>query len=111
MRDASTIVTRYICEFACNVYSKALSTENLQAVFKRSGIFPISPGKIPMESLLPSTVYTEPQDTGNQATIEGGIELPAPETVKEKAVKMLKRKEQKLKETKQKNKGKLRKIN
>ena len=53
-----------------------------------------------MESLLPSTVYTEPQDTDSQATVEGEIELPAPETVKEKAVKMLKRKEQKLKEIK-----------
>ena len=62
-----------------------------------------------MESLLPSTVYTEQQDTDSQATVEGGIQLSAPETVEERAVKMLKRKEQKLKETKSKNKGKLRK--
>jgi len=110
MLGASAIVRSYnIGELTCSVYAKALSTENRQAGFMRSGILRFSPEKVPMESLLPSTVYAELQDTDSQATVKGGIELLASETLRKKTVKNLKRKEQKTKETKSDIKGKPRK--
>ncbi|KAK3085026.1 hypothetical protein FSP39_023051, partial [Pinctada imbricata] len=35
------IKSKNICEIACNVYSMALSPENLRSAFKRAGIFPL----------------------------------------------------------------------
>ncbi|KAK3084919.1 hypothetical protein FSP39_021481 [Pinctada imbricata] len=54
----SSVITRYdICEIACRTYSKALSSENLQMAFKRTGIFPLDMSAINQEYLLPSEAF------------------------------------------------------
>jgi DDE superfamily endonuclease/helix-turn-helix, Psq domain len=75
MRQTQTILTVYnVCEVACRVYTKALSSENAQSAFRRTGIFPLNKNAIPSESLLPAEVYqSDPLSDDSQATVEGGI--------------------------------------
>ena len=64
MRQTEATLTRYnVCEVACRVYSKALSPENAQSAFRRTGIYPLNKESIPAESLIPAEVYKD--DHGN----------------------------------------------
>ena len=79
-RETSGTITRYnICELACRAYTRALSAENLQSSFKRTGIYPLNKEAIPKESLIPAELYEfekqkEPDDgNDSDATVEGGI--------------------------------------
>ena len=83
MRETSRAITRYnVCELACKAYTRALSAENLQSAFRRTGIFPLNKNAIAKESLIPAQV-SEPEksmdstendnDNDSDATVEGGV--------------------------------------
>jgi len=83
MRQTSAAITKYnICQLACHVYTRALSSENLQSGFRRTGMFPLNKEIIPLQSLAPSTVFRqelseEDSDTQSQdstdVTVQGDI--------------------------------------
>ena len=86
MRQTQAILTRFnVCEISCRVYSKALSPENAQSAFKRTGIYPLDQTAIPSEYLVPAQVYDNGSDQegaagdadsqDSQATVKGGIEV------------------------------------
>lgn len=53
-------ITKFdICKLACSAYTKALSPENLQSAFRRSGIFPLNPQVVNQSCFLPSTVLEQ----------------------------------------------------
>ena len=57
IRETSRIITRYnVCGLACKAYTEALSAENLQAAFCKTGIFPLDKDAIAKECLIPSEV-------------------------------------------------------
>ncbi|XP_053391991.1 uncharacterized protein LOC128554706 [Mercenaria mercenaria] len=92
MRQTEATLTLYnVCEVACRVYTKALSSENAQSAFKRTGIFPLDKDAIPAESLIPAEVYKpndvqEADENDSQATVEGGIEVDVSAEVQDKSV-------------------------
>lgn len=52
-REHGACVSRYnICSIACKAYAAALSPQNLQSSFSRSGIHPYSPGSIDVSHLV-----------------------------------------------------------
>lgn len=80
MRETSGTITRYnVCELACKAYTRALSAENLQSAFRRTGIFPLNKDAIPKEYLIPAEVFvpenmvTNEDENDSDATIEGGV--------------------------------------
>ena len=77
MRQVSATITKYnICDIACKVYSKALSSENLQSGFMRTGIFPTDRTVVPKHSMIPSQVFESDDISCSQcseSTVEGGI--------------------------------------
>lgn len=83
MRETAGTITRYnVCELACKAYTRALSAENLQAAFRRTGIFPLDKDAIADEYLVPAEIFqpekvieTTENDSANDsdATVEGGI--------------------------------------
>ncbi|CAC5359071.1 unnamed protein product [Mytilus coruscus] len=70
MRQNSSVITRYnICELACKAYQKALSPENLQSAFRKTGIYPLDKNVINKDQLKPSEVFTtndECKETTNE---------------------------------------------
>ena len=78
-RQSSCTITRYdICELASKIYSRALSSENLQSAFKKAGIFPFNPSVISVDSVKPAEVFNLESDEDDiiddsQKTVEGGI--------------------------------------
>lgn len=53
-KSAGLAVTRYdVCSIACKVYFSTLSPANVQAAFRKAGIFPFNPSVIRPESLAP----------------------------------------------------------
>ncbi|XP_052097897.1 uncharacterized protein LOC127732747 [Mytilus californianus] len=59
MRQNSAVITRYnICELACKAYQNALSPENLQSAFGKTGIYPLDKSVINTDQLKPSEVFT-----------------------------------------------------
>jgi hypothetical protein len=76
IRQTSAAITKYnLCEIASKVYSKALCSENLQAAFKKTGIYPADRNAIPKQAMLPAEVfsYSEPDSDDTESTVEGGI--------------------------------------
>ena len=58
MRDNHSTITRYnVCALASNAYTKAMTPENLQKAFSKTGIFPLNKSCIPPELLKPSEVF------------------------------------------------------
>lgn len=58
MRESSATITRYnVCEVAGKAYTRALSSENIQSGFRKSGIYPLNPEAIRMEYLAPAEVF------------------------------------------------------
>ena len=65
----STAITRYnVCAVACKVYSRALSSENLHSVFRKTGIFPFDKSQIKNEYVKPAELFAvkTSSDTTNQ---------------------------------------------
>ncbi|XP_053391918.1 uncharacterized protein LOC128554649 [Mercenaria mercenaria] len=118
MRQTTSVISRYnVCEIACKVYSKALSTDNVQSGFKKTGICPFNSDAVPHEYLIPAEVYQESsnaldhcsQDTvpggiidqGSQDTLPGGIII---DHVSPQQEDLFRQKEKKLREVKSKEK-------
>lgn len=60
MREYSATITRYnVCEVAGKAYTRALSQENIQSGFRKSGIYPLNPEAIRMEYLAPAEVFKQ----------------------------------------------------
>lgn len=101
IRRTGGAITKYnLCEIACKVYIRALSAENLQSGFKRTGVFPFNPSIIPLDLLLPAEVFHGENDndiSSSQSTVEGGVQID-----------MLDMKEMELKKTKSNNQSKSR---
>jgi len=58
IRQSSSVITRYnICEIACGVYQKALSSENLVSGFRKTGIFPLNSTVIDATVLMPAEIF------------------------------------------------------
>ncbi|KAH3751695.1 hypothetical protein DPMN_186264 [Dreissena polymorpha] len=73
MRQTAAVITRHnICGLACKVYYQALRADNLQAGFKRAGIYPLNRDIIPKENFIPAELY-DCMDSSSDATIEGGL--------------------------------------
>ncbi|XP_053385760.1 uncharacterized protein LOC128550546 [Mercenaria mercenaria] len=118
MRQTTSVISRYnVCEIACKVYSKALSTDNMQSGIKKTGICPFNSDAIPHEYLIPAEVYQESSneldhcsqdivpggiiDQGSQDTLPGGIII---DHVSPQQEDLFRQKEKKLREVKSKEK-------
>ena len=63
IRQNSSVITRYnICELACKAYQIALSADNLQAAFRKTGIYPFDKSAINKDLLCPSEVFIVPDN-------------------------------------------------
>jgi hypothetical protein len=66
MRQNHSIITRYnVCELGCKAYQRALSLENLQSAFRKTGIYPLTMTIINRYLLKPSKVF-KPSDDNNE---------------------------------------------
>lgn len=75
MRANHSVITRYnVCELGCKAYQKALSPENLQSAFRKTGIFPLTIDIINKDLLKPSEVF-KPQENQNTEP-DTAINLP-----------------------------------
>ena len=74
-------ITKFdIGHLACRAYCKALSPENLQSAFRKSGIFPLNPQAVNQSYFLPATAL-EQENCKSQPSIQPGFEpLTEPET-------------------------------
>ena len=87
-RQSSCTVTHYdVCELSSKVYYRALSAENLQSAFQKTGIFPFNPSVISRDVLKPAEVFSLESDQGesdvdgdSQRTVEGGIVMHESDT-------------------------------
>ena len=87
-RQSSCTVTRYdVCEVSSKVYYRALSAENIQSAFQKTGIFPFNPSLISRDVLKPAEVFSLESDLGesdidddSQMTKEGGIVMHESDT-------------------------------
>ena len=62
-----TVIDRYsICELACRTYSKALSPENLQSSFRKSGIYLLDPRVVDNSTFIPAEVLKEKDVMGDK---------------------------------------------
>ena len=104
IRQTSAAITRYnVSEIASKVYSRALSAENLQAGFKKTGIYPLNMSAIPSEYMVPSEVFITHSDVNavesdSDATVEGGVLIADDEYVSD--VDMFEVREQNLRKIK-----------
>ena len=65
---ATTGIDKYaLCEIACKAYTIALTPNNLQASFRKSGIYPLDPCAVNPSSFMPATVFT-PSEAYSPAT-------------------------------------------
>ncbi|KAH3703289.1 hypothetical protein DPMN_078321 [Dreissena polymorpha] len=71
-QTAAVIIKHYICRLVCKVYYQSLRAYNLQAGFKRAGIYPPIRETIPKENFIPAELY-DCMDRDSDATIEGGL--------------------------------------
>lgn len=74
MRQISGAITRYnVCQIACYVYMRALSADNLQSAFRRSGIYPLNNKAVPSEKTIPAEVFCCDTSADNQPAVEDKI--------------------------------------
>ncbi|XP_061186996.1 uncharacterized protein LOC133195149 [Saccostrea echinata] len=111
IRETAATITRYnICEVACKAYTKALSPENIQSGFRRTGIYPLCKDAVPSRYLVPAEVFkglaTEIRNESQEN--ERGFEQKKEENVENYVVK-LQQKENHLKEKKSAGEMKVRK--
>lgn len=60
MRESSANITRYnVCDVAGKAYTRALSPENIQSGFRKTGISPLNSEAIRMECLAPAEVFKQ----------------------------------------------------
>ena len=81
MRLTSSVITRHnVGELASRAYTKALSPENLQTAFQKTGIYPLKAAAIDPLTLAPAEVF-KPVDIPEPITNSG--DAPESETVTE----------------------------
>ena len=80
IRETSGAITRYnVCELACKAYIRALSAENLQAAFRRTGIFSLNKDAIAKEYFISAQVFEleksvdSTENDNDSDTVEGGV--------------------------------------
>ncbi|KAJ8313605.1 hypothetical protein KUTeg_008166 [Tegillarca granosa] len=66
------IILFEICKIACQVYSKVLSSNNLQSGFRKTGIYPFNSDVVLRDMLLPGEIFNHDDQTANdnKATVE-----------------------------------------
>lgn len=81
MRESGgCVISRYdICEIACKVYTSTLTSANIQAAFKKSGVFPFNANVISADAVAPSASFQATSDQNPQCS----------ENTHEKAVEFL----------------------
>ena len=68
-------ITRYdMCELACKAYLKALTPVNIQAGFRKTGIFPFSSAIVAREKLFPSESFREDRPVEKVKAMKQGQE-------------------------------------
>ena len=68
-------ITRYdMCELACKAYLKALTPVNIQAGFRKTGIFPFSSAIVAREKLFPSESFREDRPVEKVKAMKQGKE-------------------------------------
>ena len=68
-------ITRYdICQLACKAYLKSVTSVNIMSGFKKTGIFPLSPEKVPMQKLLPCKSFREEKQLQKVKAMKEGKE-------------------------------------
>jgi len=63
------VINRYdVCRLACKVYSNTLTPSNVQAAFKKSGIYPLNPDVVSDLDIAPSLSFPAANESGNSKT-------------------------------------------
>ncbi|KAH3720596.1 hypothetical protein DPMN_063496 [Dreissena polymorpha] len=76
IRETSAAITQYnVCDIVCHIYHKALSAENLQVGFRKTGLFLLNKDAIPRESMFPAQVYHSDDTDDSDLTVEGGLQI------------------------------------
>lgn len=71
-----TISKYSVAELTAKPYNKALSTENLQAAFRKTGIFPFDKSTITDVNVVPANIYKSTKDS-DSSQLSIPIEQPA----------------------------------
>ncbi|KAH3885922.1 hypothetical protein DPMN_009919 [Dreissena polymorpha] len=82
IRDATKLSVRHqlpspsiMFVISAATLSQALSAENLQVGFRKTGLFPLNKDAIPRESMFPAQVYHSDDTDDSDLTVEGGLQL------------------------------------
>lgn len=68
-------ITRFdICKLACKAYLKTMTPTNIQAGFRKTGIYPLSPEAVAMEKLFPAEGFREENPVDKIKAIKSGKE-------------------------------------
>jgi hypothetical protein len=84
MRTGPASISRYdVCKLACETYTLALSTVNLQSAFRKTDIHPVDIYVIIGFSVLPAEVFqssiaNEGDNTNSRGGFRGGRTPPPP---------------------------------
>jgi hypothetical protein len=84
MRTGPASISRYdVCKLACETYTLALSTVNLQSAFRKTDIHPVDIYVIISFSVLPAEVFqssiaNEGDNTNSRGGFRGGAPAPPP---------------------------------
>ena len=82
MRTGPASISRYdVCKLACETYTLALSTVNLQSAFRKTDIYPVDIYVIISFSVLPAEVFqssitNEGDNTNSRGGFRGGRTRP-----------------------------------
>ena len=82
MSQISGAITRYnVCQIACYVYMRALSADNIQSAFRRSGIYPLNYKAVPSGKKNPAEVFCCDTSPDNQPAVE--VKIPSIQAVED----------------------------
>jgi len=85
-KERGRVITRYeIAELSGKAYLKSMTPLTIQSGFKKAGIVPFDPSKVPMEIIMPSQSF--PQKRNEQETPQHTMEELLTQKIKETAPK------------------------
>jgi hypothetical protein len=74
-KNIGQVITRYdMCQIACKAYLKAMTPINIQAGFRKTGIYPLSKDVVPMEKLFPAEGFREEEPVKKVKALRHGKE-------------------------------------
>jgi hypothetical protein len=74
-KNIGQVITRYdMCQIACKAYLKAMTPINIQAGFRKTGIYPLSKDVIPMEKLFPAEGFRKEEPIKKVKALRHGKE-------------------------------------